>query len=84
MRSRTSRKIAFLTTLAGYVHWRLTGRKAIGVGDASGMFPIDSATGDYDARLLAVFDELVADRAPGLRLAELLPEALAPAGRPGS
>ena len=73
-------QIAFLTTLAGYVHWRLTGRKAIGVGDASGMFPIDSATGDYDARLIEVFDRLVADRAPGLHLAELLPEVL-PAGR---
>jgi sugar (pentulose or hexulose) kinase len=73
-------RITFLTTLAGYVHWRLTGRKAIGVGDASGMFPIDSATIDYDARLLAVFDRLVADRAPGLRLPELLPEVL-PAGR---
>ena len=57
-------RISFLTTLAGYVHWRLTGRKAIGVGDASGMFPIDSETGDYDARLLAVFDGLVVDRPP--------------------
>ncbi len=73
-------QIAFLTTLAGYVHWRLTGRKAIGVGDASGMFPIDSATGDYDAGLIEVFDRLVADRAPGLRVADLLPEVL-PAGR---
>ncbi|MDR6905203.1 sugar (pentulose or hexulose) kinase [Agromyces sp. 3263] len=74
-------QIDFVTTLAGYVHWRLTGRKAIGVGDASGMFPIDAATHDYDARLLEVFDGLVADRAPGLHLAELLPEVL-PAGRP--
>ena len=73
-------KIAFVTTLAGYVHWRLTGRKAIGVGDASGMFPIDSATGDYDARLIRVFDRLVAEHAPGLHLIELLPEVL-PAGR---
>lgn len=73
-------QIDFVTTLAGYVHWRLTGRKAIGVGDASGMFPIDAATHDYDARLLEVFDGLVADRAPGLHLAELLPEVL-PAGR---
>ena len=62
------------------MHWRLTGRKALGVGDASGMFPIDSATSDYDARLIEVFDGLVADRAPGLRVAELLPEVLA-AGR---
>ena len=42
-------EVRFITTLAGYVHWRLTGRKALGVGDASGMFPIDSATKDYDA-----------------------------------
>ena len=41
--------IAHLTTLAGYVHWKLTGEKVLGVGDASGMFPIDVATGGYDA-----------------------------------
>ncbi|WP_243648448.1 xylulokinase [Agromyces fucosus] len=69
-------ELDFVTTLAGYVHWRLTGRKAIGVGDASGMFPIDPATNDYDGRLLAVYDDLVAERAPGLRVAELLPEVL--------
>lgn len=76
-------QIAFVTTLAGYVHWRLTGRRAIGVGDASGMFPIDSATGDYDARLIEVFDGLVADRAPGLHVAELLPEVLSAGRRAG-
>ncbi|WP_353827793.1 xylulokinase [Agromyces sp. SYSU T0242] len=74
-------RIDFLTTLAGYVHWRLTGRKVLGVGDASGMFPIDSSTGDYDATLVERFQDLVADRAPGLALADLLPEVL-PAGRP--
>ena len=74
-------QVAFVTTLAGYVHWRLTGRKVLGVGDASGMFPIDSAANDYDARLVEVFDGLVADRAPGLQLTELLPEVL-PAGAP--
>ena len=58
------------------MHWRLTGRKVLGVGDASGMFPIDSATRDYDAELLGRYDGLVADRAPGLDLAELLPEVL--------
>ncbi|MET0974909.1 MAG: FGGY-family carbohydrate kinase [Leifsonia sp.] len=68
--------VDFLTTLAGYVHWRLTGRKAIGVGDASGMFPIDAATHDYDARLLETYDGLVAERAPGLKIAALLPEVL--------
>ncbi|UFS59040.1 xylulokinase [Subtercola endophyticus] len=51
-------QIRFLTTLAGYVHWKLTGRKVIGIGDASGMFPIDSATHDYDADLLARYDGL--------------------------
>jgi sugar (pentulose or hexulose) kinase len=69
-------QVAFLTTLAGYVHWRLTGRKVLGVGDASGMFPVDPATKDYDARLLARFDALVAERYPNLRLRDLLPEVL--------
>jgi sugar (pentulose or hexulose) kinase len=69
-------RIASFTTLAGYVHRRLTGRDVLGVGDASGMFPIDPATRDYDATLLARFDELVADRHPDLHLADLLPEVL--------
>ncbi|MFF1878440.1 xylulokinase [Leifsonia sp. NPDC058230] len=73
-------QVTFLTTLAGYVHWRLTGRKAIGVGDASGMFPIDPATADYDARLVERYDGLVAARMPDFRLADLLPEVLV-AGR---
>jgi sugar (pentulose or hexulose) kinase len=64
--------VAFLTTLAGYVHWRLTGRRVLGVGDASGMFPIDPATGTYDAGMLATFAELA-----GADLAVLLPEVLA-------
>jgi sugar (pentulose or hexulose) kinase len=70
-----------ITTLAGYVHQRLTGRKVLGVGDASGLFPIDSRTNDYDAELLARYDNLVAETAPGLKLAELLPEVLV-AGQP--
>ncbi|MDC7122829.1 FGGY-family carbohydrate kinase [Cellulomonas fimi] len=70
-------QVAFVTTLAGYVHWRLTGSKVLGVGDASGVFPIDPATRDYDARMLAQFDDLVAERQPGLRLADVLPEVLA-------
>ncbi|MET4639184.1 FGGY-family carbohydrate kinase [Mycetocola sp. 2940] len=74
-------EVRFFTTLAGYVHWRLTGRKVIGIGDASGMFPIDSATNDYDSELLGRFDGLVADQAPDLKLADLLPEVLV-AGQP--
>ena len=52
--------VNFFTTLAGYIHWQLTGKKVLGVGDASGMFPIDSTTGDYDENMLGQFDELVA------------------------
>lgn len=74
-------QVRFLTTLAGYVHWRLTGRRVLGVGDASGMFPIDPATGGYDETMLERFDTLVADRTGGLRIAELLPQVLT-AGQP--
>jgi sugar (pentulose or hexulose) kinase len=73
-------RIRFFTTLAGYVHWKLTGRKVLGVGDASGMFPIDSETGDYDRALLERYDRLVASGPLGAPLRELLPEVL-PAGR---
>jgi sugar (pentulose or hexulose) kinase len=66
-------RVAQMTTLAGYVHWQLTGQKVLGIGDASGMFPIDIATGSYDARMLAQFDQLVAEAGADLRLAELLP-----------
>ncbi|MGY4856892.1 xylulokinase [Cryobacterium sp. AP23] len=69
-------QLGFITTLAGYVHWRLTGRKVLGVGDASGMFPIDAATRDYDADLLGRYDGVVSVSAPGLQLAALLPEVL--------
>ncbi len=77
-------RVRFLTTLSGYVHWRLTGRRVLGVGDASGMFPIDSATGDYDARMVEQFDGLVADRAPGLRVGELMPRVLRAGAEAGS
>ena len=67
-------RIGHLTTLAGYVHWRLTGQKVLGIGDASGMFPIDIATGRYDAGMLAQFDQLAAQAGVELRLAKLLPD----------
>jgi sugar (pentulose or hexulose) kinase len=66
-------RIGHLTTLAGYVHWQLTGEKVLGIGDASGMFPMDIATGNYDARMLAQFDQLAAKTGVELRLADLLP-----------
>jgi len=71
--------IDFLATVAAYVHHGLTGERLIGVGDASGMFPIDTATGSYDAAMLAQFDELVVDRGYGWKLADILP-AVRPAG----
>lgn len=71
--------VAHLTTLAGYVHWQLTGRNVLGVGDASGMFPIDPKTRSYDQTMLGQFDRLIADRRPGLSIETLLPDVL-PAG----
>ena len=63
--------IAFLTTLAGYIHWQLTGEKVMGVGEASGMFPIDSGKLDYDEGMLRKFKALT-----GLELREILPKVL--------
>jgi sugar (pentulose or hexulose) kinase len=71
-------QLNFFTTLAGYVHWKLTGRKVIGVGDASGMVPIDPATRDYDATIVGLYNELVAGKSIP-PLAHLLPTVL-PAG----
>ncbi|RFA10351.1 ATPase [Subtercola boreus] len=73
--------VRHITTLAGYVHWRLTGRTVLGVGDASGMFPIDSRTNDYDAALIERYDALADGRVPGASVAGLLPEVLV-AGEP--
>lgn len=73
-------RVSYLTTLAGYVHWRLTGWKVLGVGDASGIFPIDPTTTDYDAAMLRQFQALVSARQPHLDVARLLPTVLT-AGR---
>ncbi len=53
--------VDFIATLAAYVHWKLTGNKVIGVGEASGMFPIDSETNDYDKKMLNLFSEKVSE-----------------------
>jgi sugar (pentulose or hexulose) kinase len=68
--------VRFITTLAGYVHWQLTGEKVVGIGDASGMFPIDSQTKDYDPTLLGRYERLASEKAPALRIADLLPQVL--------
>jgi sugar (pentulose or hexulose) kinase len=70
------RDVHFLTTLAGYVHWKLTGLKVLGVGDASGMFPIDSKTNDYDARMLRLFDAKLKLKKIPWRLEDILPKIL--------
>ena len=72
--------IAYLTTLAGYVHWKLTGRKVLGVGEASGMFPIDSNTCDYDAAMVAKYNERIAPKGFPWKLENILPQVLT-AGR---
>ena len=68
--------ISYLTTLAGYVHWKLTGQKVLGVGEASGMFPIDSRTNDYDVRLLEQFNELLKSENISWKLQDILPKVL--------
>ena len=76
-------KVAYFTTLAGYVHWKLTGRKVLGVGDASGMFPIDPTTHTYETAFIDKFDALPEVAAQPWKLEDLLPEPLvagAPAG----
>lgn len=69
-------KIAYFTTLAGYIHWKLTGEKVLGVGEASGMFPIDAKTRDYNRKMLAQFDALPAVGKYTWKLEEILPKVL--------
>ena len=68
--------INHLTTLAGYVHWMLTGQKVLGVGEASGMFPIDSTINDFDAHMLEKFNELLKAENISWTLRDILPKVL--------
>ena len=68
--------ITFLTTLAGYVHWQLTGEKVLGIGDASGMLPIDPATQNYSAEMISKFDNLVAPKGYSWKITDILPKVL--------
>lgn len=68
--------IAYLTTLAGYIHWQLTGEKVLGVGDASGMFPIDSETVDYNQEFLNLFAKKIESYDISWQLKDLLPKVL--------
>jgi sugar (pentulose or hexulose) kinase len=70
------KEIDFMTTLAGYVHWQLTGNKVIGIGDASGMFPIDLQTKNYDQEMKQIFDQLIEKEGVDLDLNQLFPKIL--------
>lgn len=69
-------EISHLTTLAGYVHWQLTGEKVLGVGEASGMFPIDSNANDYDAARIEKYNQRLAAEEIPWRLQDILPKVL--------
>jgi sugar (pentulose or hexulose) kinase len=64
------------TTLAGYVHWKLTGQKVMGIGEASGMFPIDSTTNDFDKRMLELFNQQIAAENLSWKIQDILPKVL--------
>ena len=68
--------IKYLTTLAGYVHWQVTGQFVLGVGDASGMIPVDPNTKTYDAVMVAKFDKLIAPKGFPWKLSDILPKSL--------
>ncbi|HCB92442.1 MAG TPA: ATPase [Selenomonas sp.] len=68
--------IDFLTTLAGYIHWQLSGKKVLGIGDASGMFPIDEASGSYDEGMLFAFEQRSESKRYDWKLKDILPKPL--------
>lgn len=68
--------ITFFTTLAGYVHYKLTGVKCLGIGDASGMFPIDSEMNDYNREMIHKFDALIEEKGYPWKLEQILPKCL--------
>ncbi|MBR5965669.1 MAG: ATPase, partial [Treponema sp.] len=74
-------QIASINTLAGWVHFKLTGQKVLGIGDASGMFPVDMTKKNYDKKFLAAFDNLVADKKFNWKLEQILPRVEV-AGKP--
>ncbi len=69
-------QITFFTTLAGYIHWKLTGKKVLGVGEASGMFPIDIETKQFNKNMIAQFNTLVEPKGFGWKLEDILPDVL--------
>lgn len=68
--------ISFQTTLAGYIHWKLTGQKVLGVGEASGMFPIDINTKKFNEHMINQFNELIAPKNLPWKLEDIMPKVL--------
>lgn len=68
--------ITLITTLAGYIHWKLTGEKVLGVGEASGVFPIDLKTLDFDKQMIGQFNELIGSKNLPWKLENILPKVL--------
>ena len=69
-------RLDFMVTLAGYIHWQLTGNKVLGVGEASGMFPIDISTGDFNNTMIEKFDDLISPCGFPWKLRDVLPKVL--------
>ena len=69
-------EIDYMTTLSGYIHWKLTGEKVMGVGEDSGMFPIDSNVKQFDAKMLEQFQELIVSKGYPWKISEILPRVL--------
>ncbi|MGN1175093.1 MAG: xylulokinase [Roseburia sp.] len=70
------KNISFFTTLAGYIHWKLTGEKVLGIGEASGMFPIDIQTKNYDKGMIEKFNHLIEPYGYPWKLQDILPKVL--------
>ena len=68
--------ISFITTLAGYIHWQLTGKKVLGIGDASGMLPVNPDSKQYRKDMVEKFDKLIAPRQLGWKLLDIMPKVL--------
>lgn len=76
--------VSFITTLSGYVHWQLSGQKVLGTGDASGVFPIDSDTNDYNKSMAFEFDRLLASKKFPWKLRNILPKVLVAGDKGGT
>lgn len=75
--------ISYVSTLAGYIHWKLTGKRVVGIGEASGMFPIDTDTKNYDAEMVSKFNNIVKDEGYDWKLENVLPEVMAAGKKAG-